>query len=143
MLAQQLPSPVLLFENSLGHITQEPDQKLLCLHWHAAPRDLAPVQQLLRQLLQAHHLTHYPKLLLDERLASPYTEATKSWLVEEWLPRLPSITSFQAVARIVATDVFSRLSTVPVVAQAQHLHLPYHSFATEQEARAWLQLHKA
>ncbi|WP_324677135.1 hypothetical protein [Hymenobacter sp. GOD-10R] len=141
MLAQQLTSSVLLFENSLGHITQEPDQQLICLCWHRVLRDVSGLQPLLSQLLRAQHLTHYPKLLLDEHEAAPYSEAAKSWMVNEWLPCLPNLAGFQSVACVVATDVFARLSAVPVVAQAQHLHLPYRSFPTEAEARAWLQLH--
>jgi len=140
MLAQQLTSPVLLFENSLGRLTQEPSHQLIYLQWYPGPRDLDAVQALFRHLLQAQHLTRFSKLLIDERAAAPYSEAAKTWLAEEWLPCLPSLSGFRARAYILATDVFARLSAVPVLAQAQHLHLPYHSFATEAEARAWLQL---
>ena len=140
MLAQPLTSPVLLFENFLGRITQEPYYQLICLQWHPGRRDLEAVQALYRHLLQAQQVTHFTKLLVDERAAAPYTESAKTWLAEEWLPGLPNLSGFRARAYVVATDVFARLSAVPVLAQAQHLHLPYHSFTTEAEARAWLQL---
>lgn len=131
-------APVFLFANAQARLSHEPGG-LLCLQWQPGLRNLATVQATFEQLQQAQRRSGATRLLLDERLAGPFSEEAKSWLTEEWLPRLAGQGRFQHIAAVLAQDVFARLSAVLILAQVQRLHLGQHRpFLAEADARAWL-----
>ncbi|MDO7875617.1 hypothetical protein Q5H93_12810 [Hymenobacter sp. ASUV-10] len=129
--------PAILFTNALARLTHEPGG-LLCLQWQPGPRELAGVQAVFEQLAWAQRHTRAPQLLNDELRAAPFAEAAKHWLTQEWLPRQARFSGFAQVAAVLPAEVFARLSTVPVLARARQMGLPYHPCLSETEARAWL-----
>ncbi|WP_375434909.1 hypothetical protein [uncultured Hymenobacter sp.] len=137
MAAQPAISSLLLFENSLARIVQEADH-LICVYWHAGLREEAGAQLVFQQVRTAQQQTGCTKLLMNEQLAGIFTEAAKAWLVENWLPHLTRSGGFRHVACVLPTDVFARLSNVPVQVQAKSLHLPFQPFSSEAAARRWL-----
>ena len=90
------------------------------------------------QLLRTYQRTAWPRLLLDERLAGPFQEDAKHWLIGQGLPLLAQRPACSRVTIIRAADVYARLSAGPGQAASQHLRLPGRDFNSAEEARAWL-----
>lgn len=108
--------------------------------WRAGLRDAAAVQTIFEHLLRVCPRTAGP-LLIDERLASPFKEDAKQWLIEQGLPLLSGRLAYSQVAIIQALDVYTRLSAVAVRATSKDLRLPCRVFGSEAEARSWLSQH--
>lgn len=131
-----------LFENSVGRISYEP-LGYLRLSWHTGTRASGQVRPLFTQLLQAQLRTGCNRVLIDERLASPFLEADTMWLIENWIPYAVQQAGRHHAAHLAAADVFARLSVVRVVSEARRLALNHRSFGTENEAVKWLLLQPA
>jgi hypothetical protein len=139
MLPLSSSAAVVFFEHPLGRITQEAEG-FIRLQWLAGLRDTAAVRAIFEQLTRTCQRTACPRLLIDERLAEPFAEDAKSWLLEHGLPGLCQPSGYAQVAVISATDVYARLSAVSARAESQRLGLPFRAFASEAEARTWLNL---
>jgi len=139
MHALQNQSTLFYFENSVGRVAQEAEY--IRLQWLTGPTTSGTVRTVLEQFLraQAHAPATGPiRLLIDQRLAKPFSEADRDWLTHEWLPYCTQLMGFHHAAHIAAQNVFARLSSVPVLAKARSLQLNHQCFDEEATALAWL-----
>lgn len=128
---------VLLFENAAARITAEA-AGFLRFQEQAGRRHLDLHRQALDELLSALEASAVRRFLIDRRQAQPYDEPMREWVSNDWLPRLAARLPQHRAANLLAEDVFSRLSVVPIVAKAYHLGFPHQTFEREDEAVAWL-----
>lgn len=129
---------LLAFENNAGRIIREP-AGYIRLQWLADSVGSTDVRTLFEHFLwvqvQADNSRH---LLIDQRLARPFSEADREWLTHEWLPYCTQLLGFHYAAHILAQNVFTRLSSVAVMAKARSLHLNHQAFEDEATALTWL-----
>lgn len=128
---------VLLFENAAARISLEA-AGFLRFQELPGPRQPALHRQALDELLNALDDTAVRRFLMDRRHGELYDEPMQDWVVDNWLPRLVTRFREHRAANLIADDVFSRLSIVPILAQAYRLGYPHQTFDNEAEAVAWL-----
>ncbi|HEX8349987.1 MAG TPA: STAS/SEC14 domain-containing protein [Hymenobacter sp.] len=78
------------------------------------------------------------RLLVDQRLMTPFTPDEQKFVLEEWLPRTVQEGGYRNCAVVLAHDVFARLATATVITSARNLPLTFRHFDDEAEAIAWL-----
>ncbi|WP_324674834.1 hypothetical protein [Hymenobacter sp. GOD-10R] len=78
------------------------------------------------------------RLLIDQRLMTPFTPDEQHFVMQEWLPLTILEGGYRFGAVILAQDVFARLATATVVTAVRNLPMTYRYFDTESQAIAWL-----
>ncbi|WP_426062253.1 hypothetical protein [Hymenobacter sp. B1770] len=128
----------LYFENKAGRLLEHADGYVV-VEYKPGPRELADLQALLTHIRNLLDRNHWHRLLGDQRLMAPYSEAERAWIVDYWLDSSRQRAGGLYSAVLLAHDVFARLSMNQVTHAAQVSALTYRVFDTEQEAVAWLQ----
>ena len=78
------------------------------------------------------------RLLVDQRLMTPFTPDEQQFVIQEWLPLTILEGGYRYGAVVLAHDVFARLATATVVTAARDLPMTYRYFDNEAEAITWL-----
>ncbi|MBC6988667.1 hypothetical protein [Hymenobacter sp. BT491] len=125
----------LYFENALGRILEHADG-YAWLHYHAGARNLADVQAFLVHTGRLLQRRGWHKMLSDQRLLKPFTEADQALILDYWRARRVEAGPVTG-AVLLSQDVFTRLSFSQIRHQANGV-LAYRLFEKEAEATAWL-----
>ena len=128
---------LLYFENLAGRVWEEP-LGYLRLEYRAGPREETQFRALLTHVLRALVRQGEGKLLVDQRKMAPYSDAERTWLVSEWLPRAVREARYRYGAVLLAEDVFARVSMTRLALAARDLSNTYKTFETEAAALDWL-----
>ncbi|WP_139925946.1 hypothetical protein [Hymenobacter sp. DG01] len=131
-----LVSPV-YFENAAARITESPEG-FAVVKWHRGVRRTEDFRAVLNHLDQLFRLRQWSKLLADQRELTPFTEAERTWVVEEWLPRAVGEGPYRYAAVLLPLDVFARLASKSVMSESHKKFLAYQFCETEAEAAQWL-----
>ena len=127
----------LYYANAVGQVRKHPaGYAILCYA-------VGPRQQLLYEALltQVGHLLlsrGWNRLLSDQRVMAPFTEAEKAWSVEHWLGQKIARPSLLRVAALLATNVFARLAFAQVLNQAPAHTVHYQYFEEETADQTYL-----
>lgn len=132
-----LPSRTLYFENSIGRLLEEPEGYIR-LEYKPGARDMVQYRAILTHLMQALSRHRWSKVLIDQRVMSPYTPIELAWMSDDWLPRAVNEHGYRLGAFIVSPDVFARLAMNQLVMASRNLPHTYRTFETENLAVAWL-----
>lgn len=127
----------LYFENNAGRIWEEPEGYLR-LEYRPGPRELVQFRALLTHVAQALQRRRWDKVLVDQRLMSPYSSTEQAWMSGEWLPQAVQQHGYRYGAVLVAHDVFARLAMNQLAMASRGLPHTYCMFEHEAEAVAWL-----
>ncbi|MBX0290835.1 hypothetical protein K3G63_10320 [Hymenobacter sp. HSC-4F20] len=132
-----LASPV-YFENAAARICESPEG-FAVVKWHKGIRKPEDFRAVLSQLDRLFRLRQWSKLLADQRDLTAFTEAERTWVLEEWLPRAVGEGPYRYAAVLLPLDVFARLASKSVTAESHKKRLTYQFCETEAEAVKWLQ----
>ena len=127
----------LYFENAAGRVWEEP-LNYLRLEYRAGPREEIVFRALFTHVLRAMQRRGWGKMLIDQRKMSPLSDAERTWMVDEWLPRAVSEANYRYGAVVLAEDVFARVSMTRLSMASRDLGKIYKTFGTEAEATNWL-----
>ncbi|KUG08067.1 hypothetical protein ASU33_07645 [Solirubrum puertoriconensis] len=108
------------------------------LEYFAGKRQLAELQALLGHVTRALAKHGTGKLLVDQRLMTPFSPEEQVFVLEDWLPRANAEGGYRWGAVLQAHNVFARLATALVVTQMQGKPMTYQYFTDENAAVAWL-----
>ncbi len=107
------------------------------MDWSGAKRTLADTQDLLTHMAQTLQLRGWSKVLANQMLMPPFSQAEQQW-IQEWLPRAVHEGGYRYGAIVVSTDTYARLATAFITTNVGGLPLRYRSFDDAAQATAWL-----
>lgn len=129
--------PALYFENQAGRLLADA-QGFVRLEWLPGSTDATAVQAVFEQALLLLKNTGWGRMLINQRHLTPFAPALVHWLLTDWFVRATP-GHYRRGAILSADNVFARLATTDMVAQArsQH-HMLYQYFEAEPAAISWL-----
>lgn len=125
------------FENAAARISEHP-QAFAVVTWHKGIRKPEDFRAVLNHLDRLFRLRRWSRLLADQRNLAPFTEAERTWVLNEWLPQAVGEGPYRYAAVLPPLDVFARLASKSVTAEAHKKFLAYQFCETEAEAVQWL-----
>ncbi|MGI4871104.1 MAG: hypothetical protein ACRYFX_07990 [Janthinobacterium lividum] len=132
-----LPAARLLFQSSVALIAHEL-VGYLRITLEPGQHPSAELRAMFVESWRLHQAAGLHRVLFDQRLAVPFSEADKMWFIESFTPRLARQNAATRFAHLTATNVFARLSMVPMAAGIYHQGDSYKSFEEEAAALQWL-----
>ncbi|MCI1186969.1 hypothetical protein MON38_06025 [Hymenobacter sp. DH14] len=125
------------FQNAVGRLLEHPAGYIV-FQYHAGKRALADFQALLTHTGQLLRRRGWQRILADQRLMTPFTEAETAWVTSFWLDPANQPPGGLHAAVMLADDVFARLATNTMRETLQSAALTYRLFKDEATATAWL-----
>jgi len=125
------------YENQAGRSVEDP-LGFARLTYHQGTRSEDELRALLGHTTRLIARRNDGRLLVDQRLMTPFTPAEQHFVVHEWLPLTILEGGYRFGAVVLAENVFARLATANVITAARDLPMTYQYFDTEAAAVAWL-----
>ncbi|GGF00049.1 STAS/SEC14 domain-containing protein [Hymenobacter cavernae] len=125
------------YENRVGRSVEDP-LGFARLIYHRGTRTKAEFQALLGHTTRLLARRGDGRLLVDQRLMTPFTPDEQQFVIHEWLPLTILEGGYRCGAVVLAHDVFARLATATVVTAVRDLPMTYRYFDNEAEAITWL-----
>ncbi|MBO0357631.1 hypothetical protein J0X19_06715 [Hymenobacter sp. BT186] len=127
--------PSLYYQNATGCLYAHPDGYAL-LRYHAGTRSLLDLHEFLLHTGQLLFRRRWHKMLIDQRLLSPYTESEQALLLNYWQAR--HFTLGRTISAVLLATGAATHCTFTQVWEEASSSVPYSLFDDEAEAAQWL-----